>query len=354
MYGRTSRRRGPLLAGALALSIGGLGAPLASGQLTLPPAETTPVNSASAALSNPRAVERFRIAAALANRALYDVAAAEWAALAEEFADDPLADRARLERGVCLFQLQRFDEARAELRALLGREQRLDAGSKERLYAHLGLAEYNLGRAAEGDERRELLDAALGVLEHQLQQFPTGPLAPQAAFYRAEALYAAGRLPAAAAAYQAVLDRFPAHPQRADALYALGVAQQEQQHFDQAAQVFARFVREFAGHPSEADAQRRRSQSLLALGQHLLEFGQAERAAAVSVIGRSAARAGRIARCEGRHGYGHPNHRPVNRGVSPERRFGLGVSAAWRVSRGVAGVGRSGRRFWPRGGTISA
>ena len=70
------------------------------------------------------AVERFRAAAALQERALYDLAVAEYEAIAKEHAADPLATRARLQRGICLFQLARFDEARMELRGVRESPQR--------------------------------------------------------------------------------------------------------------------------------------------------------------------------------------------------------------------------------------
>ena len=165
-----------------------------------------------------------------------------------------MADRARLQRGICLFQLARYADARTEFRQLDARQPSLNAEESELFYAYRGLAEYNLSHAAQGAERLRSLDAAIASLDEQLEKFPNGPLAPQAAFYRAEALYARGRLDAAVVAYRALLTQYPKHPRRADALYALGVAEEEHSQFDEAANTFEQFCTEFPQHPSAADA----------------------------------------------------------------------------------------------------
>ena len=224
--------------------------------------------------SHAQAVERFRAAAALQARALYDLAAAEYAAIERDFAADPLADRAHLQRGICLFQLNDYAGARAELEPLAAREPALQPDEIEKLLAYLGLADYNLSRTAAGTERNKQLDAAIDVLGKQLAQFPDGTLAPQTSFYRAEALYARGRLDAAVAAYRSLLAKYPEHPQRADTLYALAVAEQERNDFGDAVETFALFEREFPQHAAHADARSRHGDALLSLAESQLAAGQ--------------------------------------------------------------------------------
>jgi TolA-binding protein len=223
--------------------------------------------AANARASDPRAVERFRAAAALQDRALYDLAAAEYAAIQREFAADSLADRARLARGICLFQLSKYADAQAELEPLRPRQPALRADECEQFLAYFGLAEYNLSRNAEAAQRDQLLDAAINALDEQLQSFPNGTLAKQTAFYHAEALYARGQLDAAVAAYLAFLAKYPEHPQRADALYALGVAEQERSDFSAAIQSFVLFRNEYPEHPAHADARSRHGDALLSLAE---------------------------------------------------------------------------------------
>ena len=103
-----------------------------------------------------RLAERFRAAAALQARALYDLAADEYAAIERDFAADPLADRARLQRGICLFQLNDYAGAVRRARAARSAANRRSRPTKwSRLLAHLGLAEYNLSRTADWRRARQ-------------------------------------------------------------------------------------------------------------------------------------------------------------------------------------------------------
>lgn len=226
--------------------------------------------AAPAHAGDPRAAERFRAAAALQARSLYDLAAAEYAAIETEFAADPLAQRARLQRGICLFQLHQFADARVELATLRLQQQELNDGEREQCWAYLGLAEYNVSLNVDGDARNEHLDAAIDALDRQLERFPSGTLAPRAAFYRAEALYTRGRLDDAVAAYRSLIETYRTHPRRGDVLYALGVAEQERHNFTAAIDAFAQFEQEFPQHPSRDDAHARRGDALMALAESQL------------------------------------------------------------------------------------
>lgn len=266
-----------------AIGIGLFAVALACGSVCAEGPITEPVPTlAEVALHPPsdaRAKDRFRVAAALENRELYDLAEADWASFLDQFPSDPLAARARFERGVCLFQLSRYQDAAGEFQTLLGDSQSLDPELSERSHLHLGLAKFNQGRAAKTKQQRKALDVAVEAFSRQLAAFPAGPLASQAAYYRAEALYASGRLRAAIKAYRQFIDTYAQQPSRADALYALGVAQREFRQFGEAAGTFEKFCAEFPEHPSAADAAVERGEALLALGAANLEVGRADEAA---------------------------------------------------------------------------
>jgi tetratricopeptide (TPR) repeat protein len=222
---------------------------------------------------DPQVAERFRAAAVLQERALYDLAAAEYAAIARDFAADPLAERASLQRGICLFQLQDYAAVAAELDPLATREHCWSLVEAEQPLAYLGLAKYNLARAAAPPERDRLLDDAIAALAKQLAEFPDGSMARQTAFYHAESLYARGRLDDAVTAYRSLLTKFPHHPQRPNALYALAVAEHERKHHADAIEAFARFERECPEHAAFADARARHSDALLSLAEAHLAAG---------------------------------------------------------------------------------
>jgi TolA-binding protein len=224
--------------------------------------------------SDPLAADRFRAAAALQNRALYDLAAAEWAAFAQDYPADPLTASARYQRGVCLAQLDRYEEARTEFWKLLTGELKLEPALEQKCYYQTGLARYNLALACDGRERQAALRSAIVDFDQQLTRYPEGTLAAQATFYRCEAIYATGLVESAATGYRALLEEYPDHPQRAEALYGLGVAEQEAGQFVKATATLEKFATEFPDHASATDARVRRAESLLAAGEHYLAVGQ--------------------------------------------------------------------------------
>lgn len=222
----------------------------------------------------PGAVEKFRAAAALQQRGLFDLAAADYAALEPELAGDPLGARAGLARGVCLFQLGKFAETRAALAPIVDQAASLNDAEREQLFATLGLACYNLGQTTNTDAAHEPLAAAIQSLAMQLDHFPDGSFAPQAAFYRAEALSAVGRWDAAATAYRQLLGKWPQHPQRAEARYGLVVALGEQGLFVGAVAECQQFEREFAGHALIEDIRPRHASALLSSAEAARQAGR--------------------------------------------------------------------------------
>ena len=223
------------------------------------------------ASSDPRAIELFRNAAALQNRQLYDLAAAEWHGLIRQFGKDPLAVKARQYHGVCLFQTGKYAAAAALFEKVL--QQQADFELLEETYANLGLARFNHSQAVNDQSRRKmLLDATIVALSEQLERFPAGKLAPQAHFYRAEALYANQQLEQAVASYAPFTDSFGTHPLRPQALYGLGVAQQELNQPAAAGSTFEVFLAAYPRHDLTNEVILRRGETLVATGQ----FNEAE------------------------------------------------------------------------------
>lgn len=230
----------------------------------------------------PGAVEKFRAAAALQQRGLFDLAAADYAALEQELAADPLGTRAGLARGVCLFQLGKFAESRAALAPLAASAANLNDAEHEQLLATLGLACYNLGQSTSGDAAHEPLDAAIQTLSTQVEEFPDGAFASQAMFYRAEALYARGRLDDASTAYRELLQKWPQHPQRAAALYGLVTSLDERDNFVGSIAACQQLERECAEHPLLDDVRQRHANALLSSAEVARQAGhfvEARRAA---------------------------------------------------------------------------
>jgi TolA-binding protein len=230
------------------------------GQSTVPPAvpEDSPAVNALAA-------DICHSAMALEDRGLYDLAAAQWAALAEQFPKSPLAGQAHHFRGLCLFRLQRYDEAQAEFQRVVADWPQLDPDLVEQSYVNLGLAQFNLGQAAAGDARDKAMSDAVATFSAQLERFPDGKQAGQAWFYSAEACYAQSRLADAIRAHQMFLGRCTDDPLRARAIYGLGVAQQEVPNPGKAAETFQQFLTEFSQHDLAADVHLRCGEVLMIL-----------------------------------------------------------------------------------------
>ncbi len=228
--------------------------------------ESNPAQS-DPAQSDPQATRLYRNAVALQNRELYDLAADEWAAFLQQFGEDPLAAKARHYRGVCLFQLQQYAAAETEFTDVTRGYPNFEL--LEETYANLGLARYNLAQAGNPDSDSQVVQIqqqAIETLSKQLEKFPDGPLAPQACFYRAEALYALGQLAEATASYQPFLERYRQHPLRPQALYGMGVAQQESNKPAEAAPIFAKFLSDYPQHELTTEVTLRTGEILLAAG----------------------------------------------------------------------------------------
>ena len=217
--------------------------------------------------SEAQAAGLYRSAVALQNRELYDLAADEWAAFLQQSGGDPLAAKARYYRGVCLFQLEQYAAAEAEFVHLT--QGKANFPLLEETYANLGLARFNRAQVTNPDlenQAAQVYQEAIKSLSKQLGKFPDGPLAPQACFYRAEALYAIGQLSEAAGSYQPFLKQYRQHPLRPQALYGLGVAQQESNKRTEAAAIFTTFLSDYPEHELASEVTLRKGEILLAAG----------------------------------------------------------------------------------------
>ncbi len=245
---------GSILSLAVAVSAIGQSAPSAA-----------PAPAAAATSADAEAVEIFRSAAALQDRGMYDLAARQWAALADHSPTGPLAGQAHHFRGLCLSQLQRYDEAQTEFQRVIADWPGLDPELLEQSYVNLGLVQFNAGQAATGEVRTKAFDAAIATFAAQLDRFPGGTHAPEAWYYQAEARYAQGKPALATRSYQSLVNRYANHPLRAGALYGLGVAQQESGREADAAETFDQLLHEFPKSATTADAQLRYGEALVVL-----------------------------------------------------------------------------------------
>lgn len=180
-------------------------------------------NSAlSQAPSSPEAIEQYRVAEQYQKLGEYDLAAKEWAKLAENFPNDALAAAAVHYAGVCHYQLADYPKAAQQFGAFVDKypeHQLLEAS-----LTNLGLAHYN--QAAKTGEPAGY-EQAIAALDRLKKDFPQGKFAPQGDYYRAESLYALGRKQEAADAYQAWLKDHAGHELATDVRLALGATQTE-------------------------------------------------------------------------------------------------------------------------------
>lgn len=204
----------------------------------------------------------YSAAAALQNREAYDLAAEEWASFLEKFPDDPRADRGRHYLGVCLFKNEQYGPAAGAFAQVLADYPEFELLESTHLY--LGLTQYSLGQQGQAGA----YDEAAATFATLLERFPKSKDAPQALFYRGEALYALGRKADAAALYAQLAKNHADSTFAPDALYALGVAQQELGQQQEAGATFAAFATNHAQHALATEVSMRRGQVLYALGQY--------------------------------------------------------------------------------------
>ena len=114
--------------------------------------------------ANPAATRQFAAAAAMQNRELYDLAAAEW----KKF-------------------LEKFPEAIATLELVIKNYPKFI--KLDETYLNLGVTYYTLGRAGQA----EAYDKAAAAFHSLAEKFPKSESAPQALYYEGESYYSNGR-----------------------------------------------------------------------------------------------------------------------------------------------------------------
>ncbi|HZZ71239.1 MAG TPA: tetratricopeptide repeat protein [Pirellulales bacterium] len=209
---------------------------------------------APAAQSPEAAVLHFRAAVALQNKSVFDLASDEWAAFLKRFPDDPLATKARHYRGVCLLQLQKYDEAKTAFEAVLAKQPDFEFG--EQTMFDLGLAYSGLkqnGKAAE-------------TFAKLLVKYPHGKLTARALYTEGDALYAAGKKEAAYQAWKELLEKQSTKPGdtlRSDTLYSAGVVLQELGRPDEARQDYDLYLKENPQGPQAAEVSLYKGETLM-------------------------------------------------------------------------------------------
>ena len=175
--------------------------------------------------SSPEAIEQYRVAEQYQKLGEYDLAAKEWAKLAEGHPNDPLAATAIHYAGVCHYQLGAYGPAAEQFAAFVAKYPQHDL--LEASLTNLGLAHYNQSQQADGEAASVGYQQAIEAFDRLRKEFPQGKFTPQGDYYRAESLYALGRKQEAATSYQEWLSRHGDHELATDVRLALGATQTE-------------------------------------------------------------------------------------------------------------------------------
>jgi TolA-binding protein len=97
-------------------------------------------------------------------------------------------------------------------------------------------------------------DEAQKNFQKILYEFPSSPLAPQAAFYRGECLFLLERYEPAVGAYDTYLKSYPEDPQRSVAMFHWAVSLFNMKEFVKSAEAFEEFAESFPDDPLAANA----------------------------------------------------------------------------------------------------
>jgi TolA-binding protein len=255
----------------------------------------------------------FQEAKALFHLEYYTDAIEAWSTLAKEYPDDPLTEKARFQSARTMFDLgdttgavkayqtyivkhpdsPRVKEARLQLahayynagdykKAIPKYQEflQLYPDAEEAVsvqdflqvaYVQSGMSEEEIELLTQGQVKTQVLadlywekganaynkkdyDNALGYFEKILIDFPASPLAPQAAYYRAESLYLQEKYGEATAAYKNFLTQFPNDDQASNALFRLGVSLFNQNRYEEAAITFESFLQKYPDDPLAQNA----------------------------------------------------------------------------------------------------
>ena len=202
-----------------------------------------PLRADEAAASSDAARSAYASAAALQNRAAWDLAAEEWEALLKAHPADPLALKGRYYLGICLLKNDQWEKAAEAFRQVVGSK------ADE---ATVALARWELGhgsfQAAQKKPSPEAFAAAARSLSEFLEKSPGHPQAADAVFFLGESLWQSGKRDDAIATWQRFVRDHDKSPRLPEVLYALGVGQAEIGTRDAAAATLKRFADAFPTH----------------------------------------------------------------------------------------------------------
>ncbi len=216
----------------------------------------TSVNDAPTA-STPAAARAYSSAAKLQNAGDFPAAEAAWQSFLQDYPSDSLRTAALHHRGVCLIQMNEFEQAARSLSLVLAAKEPID--ELEESYVNLGWCHYVVGSQG----KPERLEQAAKVFDRYLKKFPGGRLLDQALFYEAESLQQLGRAAESLPLYESLIVDHPQSSLRSTALFALGNAQLETRQFAAAKSTFDQFLEEFENDGSAPDVVMRKAQACL-------------------------------------------------------------------------------------------
>ncbi len=187
--------------------------------------------------SSPAAIRQYRVAVALQNKAIFDLATEEWKTFIKDHSDDPLIAAADHYLGVCLFQQQKYAAAESAFEQSI--ERHVPADLMPATLLGLGLSQFNLGR-----EQPAALRRSVSSLTRLIEDYGSTSEAEEGSFYLAEALAGTGQSSEAIDRYRQTLAQYPRHAGRDRLLYGLAVALQGNGSRDQATQMLRTLLRE--------------------------------------------------------------------------------------------------------------
>jgi len=180
------------------------------------------------------ALRDYNSANGLLNRGLYDLAAKEYRKFLQLHAEHDRAPIARYGLGVCLYRLERYDEAGAELTELRSQSESEYAAESLAIIGQCHLAQRRYDKAAQ-------------AFQEVLRDHSEHDLADDAAAGVAEALYLDGRHDEAIASCRLLVSRWPSSPLRERTEFFWGLAAMGQLDYATAAERFDGVLKQ---HPS--------------------------------------------------------------------------------------------------------
>ena len=172
----------------------------------------------------------------LANRGLPELAVAEYRKFLEHHEEHEKALSARYGLAVCLYRLERYDEAVSELTLLRRQPDGLYAAEVATILAQCQLARKQYAQAAE-------------LFDEVVRRYDTHNLADDAAAGAAEALYLDKRYADVIVRCRVLTSRWPQSPLRERTQFLGGLAAMGQHHYQDAADRFTNLLADFPNGP---------------------------------------------------------------------------------------------------------